>query len=169
MIQRIYPRQTFNPYPRRLIEVPILNLVAAGDRDLPFADADGREYATVWSTEVNGPPELVRVCGHSMDDNGPRAIRDGELVLLNPTQLRPILGGVYVIRLDGQNTYIKEYRRTRAGLVFYSLSPEQDLYPPIRHDARVEVLGAVYGRLQPDHTVELLPWWEHHLDTRQMN
>ena len=84
---------------------------------------------------------MYEVQGDSMDDGTERAIRDGDLVLVdtNLTELRP--GKVYVVEILGDGLTVKEARKLNGEWLFIPWNPA---HAPLRAE-EVRVLGEVYA------------------------
>lgn len=84
------------------------------------------------------------VQGNSMDDGGPDAIRDGDLVLVDASLTDLVPGKVYLVELPGQGLMVKRLRKVGNDLWFMSDNPENGSWPA--EDA-VRVVGQVYGKV----------------------
>ncbi len=84
---------------------------------------------------------VYEVQGDSMDDGTERAIREGDLVLVDTTltTLRP--GKVYVVEIIGDGLTVKEARQIDGEWLFFPWNPH---HRPLRGD-EVRVLGEVYA------------------------
>jgi SOS-response transcriptional repressor LexA len=84
---------------------------------------------------------VYEVQGDSMDDGTERAIRDGDLVLVdtNLTELRP--GKVYVVEILGDGLTVKEARKLNGEWLLIPWNPQ---HPPLWAE-EVRVLGEVYA------------------------
>lgn len=85
------------------------------------------------------------VSGDSMDDGTERAIKDGDILLVDlaQTDLRP--GKVYVLEIPGDGFTVKEARKLDGEWVLLPWNPR---YPPMRPD-EVRVVGEVYNVMRP--------------------
>jgi repressor LexA len=117
--------------PSDLRMMPVLGVAAGGK---PF------EYpvpAELW--RPNGVVFIVD--GDSMDDGTERAIKDGEMLLVDTslTDLQP--GKLYVVEIIGDGYTVKEARRINGEWVFLPWNPHHPVLKP--HDVRV--VGQVYA------------------------
>jgi len=117
--------------PSDLRMMPVLGVAAGGK---PF------EYpvpAELW--RPNGVVFIVD--GDSMDDGTERAIKDGEMLLVDTslTDLQP--GKLYVVEIIGDGYTVKEARRINGEWVFLPWNPNHPVLKP--HDVRV--VGQVYA------------------------
>jgi len=103
------------------------------------------EYSVPVRDEIMRPGAIAfEVQGNSMDDGGPDAIRDGDLVLVDTSLTDLVPGKVYLVELPGQGLMVKRLRKVGDDLWFMSDNPENGSWPA--EDA-VRVVGQVYGKV----------------------
>jgi repressor LexA len=117
--------------PSDLRMMPVLGVAAGGK---PF------EYpvpAELW--RPNGVVFIVD--GDSMDDGTERAIKDGEMLLVDTSLTDLQSGKLYVVEIIGDGYTVKEARRINGEWVFLPWNPNYPVLKP--HEARV--VGQVYA------------------------
>jgi repressor LexA len=111
--------------------MPVLGVAAGGK---PF------EYpvpAELW--RPNGVVFIVD--GDSMDDGTERAIKDGEMLLVDTSLTDLQSGKLYVVEIIGDGYTVKEARRINGEWVLLPWNPNHPVLKP--HEARV--VGQVYA------------------------
>jgi repressor LexA len=117
--------------PSDLRMMPVLGVAAGGK---PF------EYpvpAELW--RPNGVVFIVD--GDSMDDGTERAIKDGEMLLVDTSLTDLQSGKLYVVEIIGDGYTVKEARRINGEWVLLPWNPNHPVLKP--HEARV--VGQVYA------------------------
>jgi repressor LexA len=117
--------------PSDLRMMPVLGVAAGGK---PF------EYpvpAELW--RPNGVVFIVD--GDSMDDGTERAIKDGEMLLVDTSLTDLQSGKLYVVEIIGDGYTVKEARRINGEWVFLPWNPNHPVLKP--HEVRV--VGQVYA------------------------
>ncbi len=87
---------------------------------------------------------VFMVEGNSMDDGTERAIRDGDMVLVDTTLTHLQTGKLYVLEIIGDGYTIKQARKLNGEWVWLPFNPEH----PALHPKEVRVVGQVYKVLR---------------------
>jgi SOS-response transcriptional repressor LexA len=122
------------------VMVRVRDIAAAGN-GLPIESHDFGAVSIPRSLARPGI-EAVRVMGDSMSTGSPNDIRDGDVVLVDTTDLEPRDRRIYVVRVDGVGSVLKRVR-LYPDPVGVMLTSDNTAYPPYAPDEAVVVGRAV--------------------------
>lgn len=103
------------------------------------------EYAIPVRKDLVRPSSRAfEVSGDSMDTGTDDGIRDGDWVLIDTSETRPVNGKVYLLEILGDGMTVKRLRKAGEDWLFLSDNPNGEVW---RSD-QVDILGQVYGKIK---------------------
>ncbi len=136
-----------NNYAQNTRQLTLSGILQASPPDAPNDDGMESEeddaLITLLPVQYRPRARAMRVIGHSMDDGSDKAIRHGDIVLVDPQITYSIYHNTRNTVIATQNGYIvKERGMHRGRHLLLSRNPN---YPPIRCDPNWRLVGVVYA------------------------
>ncbi|WP_179396305.1 LexA family transcriptional regulator [Lacticaseibacillus absianus] len=111
--------------PDDIVTFPIVGTIKAGPNGIAFQDYQGTQSTAKSGLNEAGNYFYLRVAGDSMTGDG---IFDGDLALIERTDVVEEDGAIYAVIYDGENGTLKHVTKTDTAIV---LSPSNPAHKPI--------------------------------------